>query len=353
MHRRQVVAAVMAVPLLLALPAAGSATESYRVSAPVIHDNLTIFFVHAPNRPGPVPLTLEEALAKGVVKVHETGNVNALAIENLGDLEVFVNSGEIVKGGQQDRALTVSMMLPPKSGRIAIDAFCVEQGRWSKRGVEDVRTFATASALLPSRDAKIAMKAARPVATAGSALNYASEPNRADVSSRQQEMWRAVGATQNKIADRVGVPIAAPQSETSLQLSLENEKLKTAQEAYIKALKAAGEQDSDIVGYVFAINGKINSAEIYPSNGLFRKLWGKLLSASVTEAIGERTSAAATPATVETVNAFLAANERGAVSEKKLPINERLVTRGDDSVLYFETRRADGSWLHRSYLAAK
>ena len=27
----------------------------------------------------------------------------------------------------------------------------------------------------------------------------------------------------------------------------------------------------------FAVNGKLNSAEIYPSNGLFRKMWPKLL----------------------------------------------------------------------------
>ena len=37
----------------------------------------------------------------------------------------------------------------------------------------------------------------------------------------------------------------------------------------------------DIVGFAFAINGRINSAEIYPSNGLFAKMWPKLLKSSV------------------------------------------------------------------------
>ena len=55
-----------------------------------------------------------------------------------------------------------------------------------------------------------------------------------------------------------------------------------------KALEQAGEKDDDVVGYVFAVNGKLNSADVYPSNGLFRKMWPKLLQASVTEAIGEK-----------------------------------------------------------------
>src|SRR5205085_4151392 len=115
--------------------------------------------VHGPSAAGPVPLTLEEAMARKLVRVHETGNVNQLEIENLGNDEVFVQSGDIVKGGQQDRALTVSLILPPRSGRIPIASFCVEQGRWTARGKEDVKTFATASAVVPSREAKIAMKA--------------------------------------------------------------------------------------------------------------------------------------------------------------------------------------------------
>ena len=53
------------------------------MSGPIVHDNLAIYFVHGQSAAGPVPLTLDEALAKGAVKVHETGSVNELAIENL------------------------------------------------------------------------------------------------------------------------------------------------------------------------------------------------------------------------------------------------------------------------------
>ena len=131
----------------MSLGATGARADDYRVSGPIVHDNLAIYLIHGKSAAGAVPLTLDEALAKRAVKVHETGNVNELQIENLGTDEVFVQSGDIVKGGQQDRVLIVSLLLPPKSGRIPIASFCVEQGRWTARGKEDVKTFATASAV--------------------------------------------------------------------------------------------------------------------------------------------------------------------------------------------------------------
>ena len=159
--------AATAAALGSALPMRRAATGDYRVSGPFVHDNLAIYLVHGTADTGPVPLTLQEALAKGSVRVHETGNVNQLDIENLAGEEVFVQSGDIVKGGQQDRVLMVSLLLPPRSGRVAIASFCVEQGRWSARGKEDVKTFASAASALPSRKAKMAIKAPTPVRRGG------------------------------------------------------------------------------------------------------------------------------------------------------------------------------------------
>ena len=100
---------------LLSLGASGARAEEYRVSGPFTHENLSIYLVHGKSAEGHVPLTLDEALAKRAVRVHETGDVNQLSVENLSDEDVFIQSGDIVKGGQQDRALTVSLILPPKS----------------------------------------------------------------------------------------------------------------------------------------------------------------------------------------------------------------------------------------------
>ena len=162
--------------------------------------------------------------------------------------------------------------------------------------------------------------------------------------------------TQAKLADRVGAPVRSAQSASSLQLALESEKLIDAQKGYIKALKAAGESGDDIIGYVFAVNGELNSADVYPSNGLFRKMWTKLLTASAIEAIGHRNEPAAAPPAIEAVTAFLAAAEAGKSSEKPLNAGVRLETREAEKAYFFETARAaspsaPASWVHRNYLA--
>jgi ARG/rhodanese/phosphatase superfamily protein len=322
-----------------------TAQEAPRVSGPVTHENLTVYFIRGTSTPGKVPLTLEEAMAKQVVQVRETGNVNQLEIENTGGDDVFIQSGDIVKGGQQDRVLMVSLVLPPKSGRVPIASFCVEQGRWSARGREDVKQFSTASASLPSRELKLAMKAPRPAA-GGDALR--AEP--ADTSARQRAVWEGVSQTQARLSAVVGAPVRSNQSASSLQLALENEKLVDQQRAYVAALKSAGEAPDDIVGYVFAVNGKLNSADIYPSNALFRKMWAKLLNASTTEAISHKDEPRADAPSIEAVTTFLAAAESGRESQKPLVAGAQLRTRDGEQAYLFETARQDG-WVHRNYLA--
>src|SRR5580704_19602050 len=108
--------------LCVAQLAGGSANaepgDDYRLSGPEVHENLAIYFVHGKSRSGPVPLTLAEALAKKTVVVREIGQVNELQVENTGSEEIFVQSGDIVKGGQQDRVLSVSLLLQPHSGPV-------------------------------------------------------------------------------------------------------------------------------------------------------------------------------------------------------------------------------------------
>jgi hypothetical protein len=196
------------------------------------------------------------------------------------------------------------------------------------------------------------MRAPMPKAKAGSPSLASAPPANyaAETSLRQQQVWDSVRKTQEQLSANLGSAVRSAQSASSLQLALENEKLVGAQEAYVKALKAAGEAETDIVGYVFAVNGKLNSADVYPSNGLFRKMWAKLLKASVIEAIGNRGEAHADTPTMEAVTAFLADAERGQSSEKPLNAGVKLETREADNVLYFETTRTTG-WVHRNYLA--
>ena len=360
------IAASAVLPVLMLNPAAAS-TAANRISTPTVHENIAVYFVHGQSAAGPVPATLQEALARGDVEVVETGNVRELEIENKGSEPVFVQFGDLVKGGKQDRVLTVSLVLPPKSGRVPIGSYCVEQGRWSARGTEDVRKFSMSDSMMPSREAKIAMakpaaKVAQPVPEALMTDRPHNRANRIDnqriVQERQQgtpdgqsEVWRNVGVMQSALAGHLAAPVSSEKSRTSLQLALENDKLKTAMDAYVAALQPAGLKADDIVGVVIAVNGRISSADVYPSNGLFRKMWPKLMRAGVTEAmVNKAAKADAAPAPAD-VDAFLADAEKGKQSELALGSHAKLETRDADKALRVEARTATGALVHRNYLA--
>lgn len=348
-----------------------------RISGPATHGNVAVYFVHGASVPGPVPDTLQEALAKGTVDVQETGNVQELKIENKGQTPVFVQFGDIVKGGQQDRVLTISMVLLPGSGVVPIGAYCVEKGRWSARGQEDVKRFALSEALIPSREAKIAM-AGRPKPTerdpaapvrqnhgVGSPTtgadavigNLRQRPDANQASGGQSEVWRSVAAVQSGLTATLAAPVASEKSTTSLQLALEHEKLKEAQAGYLAALEPAGLEGTDIVGVVIAVNGRLSSADIYPSNGLFRKMWPKLARAAATEALSGRKQAkvaksgSGTPPTVNAVTAFLAEAEGGKASELALGTHAKIETRASPNAVRMEARKADGQFVHRNYIS--
>lgn len=363
--------AAIAAPFAAMLSTPASANDAPRISGPAVHDNLAVYFIHGPSAPGPVPLTLKEAMAAGKVVVHETGNVSMLSIENTGSEEVFVQAGDIVKGGQQDRVLTISMLVPARSGRIDIGAYCVEQGRWSARGKEDVKKFASADNALPSRDAKLALYApakprvaeAAPPVSAGIIANMQTRGRPADGAqvqrtyggsdsgSRQSEVWSSVAKAQRKLTDNLGVPVAAAASASSLQLSLENERLQAARKSFLAALQPAAAAD-DVIGYVFAVGGKLNSGDVYASNGLFRKMWAKQLEAAVTEAIAEKDATPLAAPSLDEIRAFLTRAETGKSEETK-SAGSGLVreTREGDKALLAETRRASGGMVHRAYVA--
>jgi hypothetical protein len=252
----------------------------------------------------------------------------------------------------------VSLLLKPRSGAVPIASFCVEAGRWSGRGGEDATRFTSAAEAMPSRRALLAMAVPTPKASMplGGPVQgkRAQSPLGGDTGGRQQAVWDSVAKTQEKLGTSLGAGVKAPQSATSLQLSLENAKLKDARASYVAAIEQAGLKDGDVVGFVAAINGKAVSANVYPSNGLFRKVWAKQLAAIVTEAIGEkaRSSEAKAPVPpVDTAKAFLAEAERGKAEARATTADMEQETRDGETALYSEARRPGGRWVHKNYLA--
>src|SRR5688500_10043893 len=237
------------------------------LSGPYTHKNLTVYLVHGEDvLTGRTPLTLEEAMERKLVKVHETGDVDELEIENVSSTdEVYVQAGDIVKGGKQDRVLTVDLIVPARSGRMPISSFCVEHGRWQARGGESTREFNSAVDMAPSKELKLAAKH----------------------SKSQTEVWARVADSQEKLSAASNTNVASGVSRSSMQLSLENEAVRSTAAEYVDALRTIVNGKSEVIGFVFAINGEINSADTYGSSDLFAKLWPKLLRATAIEAVSE------------------------------------------------------------------
>src|SRR5207249_10695632 len=81
-------AAVLSLTIATCVPSGSQTTDGFELSGPHSHKNLTIFLIHRKDRwTGPIPLTLQEALAQKKATVHETGVVQELAVENLASKE--------------------------------------------------------------------------------------------------------------------------------------------------------------------------------------------------------------------------------------------------------------------------
>jgi hypothetical protein len=308
-----------------------SSTSSYRLSGPYTHENLTVFLLHGKDQTNKTFLTLQEALAQKKVKVYETKDVNELAIRNLSRQDIYVQAGDIVRGGDQDRMISVDFIVPPRSGRMPIAAFCVESGRWNKRGNEESASFSSSENIVAGKDLKLAAKSA----------------------NSQQEVWKNVSLAQEKLSANVGGSVKSVESLSSFELSVEDPKVKQTSVVYISALAGILRNKPDVIGYVFAINGQVNSADVYASRALFVKLWPKLLKASAVEAIAEiQKGLEATPVTDETVRGFLADSEQAKPATKDVTSRVRVVTREDDKNVLFETqdRTQKDVWVHRNYI---
>jgi hypothetical protein len=308
------------------------AAVSYRLSGPYTHDNLTIFLIHGDDQIKDKDiLTLDEALKLKKVVVHETKNVNQLAIENVSGDEVFVQAGDIVRGGQQDRTIAFDMIVAPKSGKVPLGAFCVEAGRWTQRGKEGHQSFSSSSNQLASNSLKLAARKG----------------------ASQRGVWDNVSKAQMDLKKNLKAEVQAGESKSSLELTLEHKKVVEAVDAYIKKMQDGPKDKKDAIGYAVVINGKLNNADVYASNSLFRKLWPKLLKASAVEALAEKNDKKFEAVKVESVKAFLADAEKGKKSEKKITDRLRQIEQENDKSILFETcdREKKDVTLRRSYIA--
>ncbi len=334
MKRNHTMAALGLLAFLASTAAARAPVADWKFSEAYTHQNLAVFLIRGPDaHPGKTFLTLQEALAQKKIIVHETGNVGALAVENVSkDAEVFIQAGDIVKGGRQDRVLAYDLIVPAGSGEVPLASFCVESGRWKARGAENERQFSESSGQLPGRALRLAVHSAR----------------------QQGQVWEKVKEQQDRLGRRLNKDVADPQSPTSLQLTLEDKDLQARVGAHVARLEKIVADKPDAIGFVLAVNGRIEGAEVYGSAALFRKMWPKLVRTAAVDAIAEHQPGRRYEL-VETdeIAAFLTAASQGKPIETEVNRRTCVLRRETETAVSIETRDEghQGAVVHRSYVA--
>ena len=208
-----------------------------------------------------------------------TATVGQLVIENKGDLPILVCAGTVVTGGNQDRQIGQDFVIQANS-TVPVDAFCVEQGRWtaSRNGVETEGLFV----------------AAEYVATKGVRLKGQHEKDQggvweevATVNAARASVRRAVdihneatGALSTRLAHRSG-SLAASQELASDEAKRQDAALgKSVREHFA----AAGKDDKRLVGFAYAIDGKPVSVRTFAHKRIFEGQFGAFVRAMCVEA---------------------------------------------------------------------
>jgi hypothetical protein len=240
------------------------------VTGPFDYANLAVYLVHGRDRlPGNVDITvLESALEADQLVVHETKKVNRLAVENRSGDYVFLQAGDIVGGGWQDRVIAYDLVVPPRSGKVQLGAFCVESGRWSGRGRESEAVFNSASYAASGKELKQAYREAK----------------------SQSEVWEKVQEAQLVLGRALSADVRVDESASSMALSLGHPEVEDARTRYTRTLADAADGTTDVVGFAYAVNGELSGANVYGSKELFMQVWPKMLAAAAVEAISRRDS---------------------------------------------------------------
>jgi hypothetical protein len=270
--------------------------------------------------------------------------VNRLMIVNRSDRPLYLMPGEIIIGGSQDRVIAHELVIAPGAEPTPIDVFCVEHGRWGDRDPEEFQNlldeavanengaFSGNLSLVVSQtrgeEAAAEANGGKFVATVG---NVNKETRLAVQDAADQgEVWQRV-AVEN---GRSGVDLTPSGTFTANYA----DRTATARLVpYITAIREPIAKTERVVGALVAVNGKLESLDVFESTPLFQKLWPKLLKSyalDAANATGEETSGEEV-CTRQAARAFLAEAAEGRAEESEGQDGIALVRRSNKRVIAF------------------
>ena len=322
------------------------AGSGLRVEGPFEIRNLAIYVVRGEQTDNRRYGTLDEAMRAGSVVLRERGTgsgqdraeVNELEIENRSDQWLFLQAGDVIEGGKQDRTIAIDVAIAPGSAPQPISAFCVEHGRWSAKSGSGM-AFQSNTAIAGSGELKKKIQGEK----------------------SQSGVWAEVAAGSARASAFVKADPSRPASALSaigtFNAIVENREIRTQRADYVNALLPRLEQARDAIGIVVAINGEITAADTYGSSALFHQLARKLIESYALEALLARneTKAAAKAPAKEAALAFLTEASLASGKDEKVAPTIHRTTRETEKVVLYEYTEADQSSgaariLHKNFV---
>jgi len=239
--------------------------------------------------------------------------VNTLVIENKGDVPIFVLAGTVVKGGKQDRQIGQDFIVQARQA-LPVDAFCVEQGRWTptREGALTGGRFTAAPVLANSK-----------VRAAG------------QYKKNQQAVWSEVAETNKahkKSADSGTLFATLDDAEVARRMDA----LSTRIEGALASVSPA----DHLVGFAWAIDGRIQGVRWFAHRSLFALARQQLVKTAAVDALTAEAAgpadAGATALPATDIAAFVADIEAQTAVEKR-------TTDGANDNEYRESERGWGA----------
>jgi hypothetical protein len=273
---------------------------SYKVTGPYQHENLAVFLLHADSEDDRDFITLDQGLKDGVVKVteQEQSRVRELQIENQSDSPLFLQEGDRLQGGKQDRTIIASMVVPPQSGKMPVPTFCIERSRW-QAGAKGAVFEPTMNAAFAPKEVRVAAK----------------------IDKSQESVWENV-RQQKESAKKAAL---AGSTNSSLNETLDAPEVKKLSDEFAEALKGVLQDHPDAVGVAVAVNGNIEEVNIYPNHKLLCKIYPRLLQSYALQATLQKDKAKDAKAVApEEIVKFMADSKEKSKREEKINADNRL-----------------------------
>ena len=256
--------------------------------------------------------TLEEGMSTPGFRITELKqfgrtreqSVNALTVQNKSQDTIFLMSGDVVTGGNQDRVIAQDQVVAPGTVR-NIDVFCVEKGRWHY-------------------DDPTASENEKNIYAFKGYYNVASPQVRSAVqrSGNQNEVWNAVAKVTSANQAESG-------THTYAALETANE-AKNKRDAYLRYFAGKPEHLANMVGMVVVCGDQVLGVDIFGHPDLFRRQYDALMHGYVAEAA--TTVCAAQSADSQAKAAFNTVSRLAAPGTKS----------GEDAGKF----EFNGSWVH-------